>query len=310
MTRALSPQAVERLIGDAFESLSPELKRAARWLQQHQTALALHSMRSSAREAGVSPATMTRLAQRLGFKGFEEMRKPFVVFVGQVAAGRAQSASSLGNGGADAARRAGLDVATQLNALQQNNIASVLTLNSPESLQAAADATLQARTVYFLGMRACHGVAFHLHYVYGLLAANGVLISDVGGTLADQITRLDRDDVLMAISQSPYTRQTVDAVALAHEQHATVIALTDAALSPIARRASHVLLFETATSSFFQSIAGAESVAECLIATVAARGGAPTQTRLRRMQEHLRRTRAYWERPARATRAARPEVHP
>lgn len=287
----VTPEDVEKLIGQAFESLSPELQRAARWLQHHQTALALHSMRTSAREAGVSPATMTRLAQRLGFDGFEDMRKPFI----RQLAGSASASSASRGGGRGTATV--FNATAQFNGHQQNNVASVLALNSAELLQDAADATLEARRVCFLGMRVCHGVAVHLNYVYGLLAANGSLLDDNGGTLSDQITRLGREDVLVAISQSPYTRQTVEAVHLAHEQHATVIALTDGALSPIARRAQHVLLFETATSSFFQSVAGAGALAESLIATVASRGGAQTQARLRQMQEHLRRTRAYWERP-------------
>lgn len=294
----MSPDAVQQLIEQAFESLSPELQRAARWLQTHHAALALHSMRTSAREAGVSPATMTRLAQRLGFDGFEALRQPFVK---QLAGGLPMAGGRRHNAGAGAAVTG---VADQLNALQQTNVSSALSLNSTESLRDAADALLQARAVYFLGMRVCHGVAFHMHYVFGLLAANGVLINDLGGTMADQITRLGRDDVLVAISQSPYTRQTVEGVQLAHDQHATVVALTDGALSPIARRAQHVLLFETATSSFFQSVTGAEALAESLLACVAERGGAQTAARLRQMQEHLRRTRAYWERPA--ARAPRP----
>lgn len=290
----MTPQAVEQMIDQAFESLSPELQRAARWLRQHQAALALHSMRTSAREAGVSPATMTRLAQRLGFEGFEELRKPFARHLaGNPPMAALSRSASPGNGLLGES-----DPATRLNHLQQTNVASVMALNSAPQIEAAADRMLAARNVYFLGMRVCHGVAFHLHYVYGLLAANGTLINDLGGTMADQITRLGRDDVLVAISQSPYTRQTVEGVQLALDQHASVVALTDGALSPIARRAEHVLLFESATSSFFQSISGAEALAEALLATLAARGGLSTQRRLRHMQEHLRRTRAYWERPA------------
>lgn len=289
----MTPQAVEQLIDQAFESLSPELQRAARWLRQHQAALALHSMRTSARAAGVSPATMTRLAQRLGFDGFEGLRKPFAR---QLAGNQPTSLSRQAPAGSP--MRADLDPATRLNLLQQTNVASVMALNSPAQIEAAADALLAARNVYFLGMRVCHGVAFHLHYVYGLLAANGTLINDLGGTMTDQITRLARDDVLVAISQSPYTRQTVEGVQLALDQRAGVVALTDGSLSPIARRAEHVLLFESTTSSFFQSISGAEAVAEALLATLAARGGLAAQRRLRQMQEHLRRTRAYWERPS------------
>lgn len=300
----MTPQAIERLIAESFDSLSPELKRAARWLQQHQAALALHSMRTSAREAGVSPATMTRLAQRLGFDGFEGLRRPFV----QQLAGRMPTSSATSqqpDGAYDVPASSARHAASQLNTLQQSNVASVMALNPQHNLDDAADAIRQARNVYFLGLRVCHGVAYHMHYVYGLQAANGTLINDTGGTMPDQITRLGRDDVLVAISQSPYTRQTVECVQLAHDQQATVVALTDGSLSPIARRAQHVLLFETATSSFFQSIAGAEALAEALIATLAVRSGAAAQYRLRQMQEHLRRTRAYWDRPtsSRAPRA-------
>lgn len=295
-----TPQAVLQLIEEAFESLSPELQRAARWLQTHQAALALHSMRTSAKEASVSPATMTRLAQRLGFDGFEGLRQPFVKHL----AGRMPSTALRSHEGAG--RLDAEHSSARINALQQSNVASVLHLNSPDSLDDAANTMLEARAVYFLGMRVCHGVAFHMQYIYGLLASNGVLLTDAGGTMADQLTRLGRDDVLVAISQSPYTRQTVEGVHMAHDQRASVIALTDGALSPIARRAQHVLLFESATSSFFQSVSGAEALAEGLMATMAERGGAQTQARLRRMQEHLRRTRAYWERPA--VRPSRPRA--
>ncbi|WP_363217011.1 hypothetical protein [Mesorhizobium sp.] len=39
--------------------------------------VALLSMRKLAREAGVQPSTMTRLAKRLGFGGFEDIRNIF-----------------------------------------------------------------------------------------------------------------------------------------------------------------------------------------------------------------------------------------
>ena len=50
-TAAAPPERVEQLIEESFDSLSPELQRAARWVRQHGTSLALHSMRTSARQA-------------------------------------------------------------------------------------------------------------------------------------------------------------------------------------------------------------------------------------------------------------------
>ena len=302
VNQELTPQGVSRLIGQAFESLSPELQRASRWLLQHQTALALHSMRTSAREAGVSPATMTRLAQRLGFDGFEALREPFMRHLASnavVAPSRRSSKSKPGRETSPSEAES-LQVARQLD-----NVASVRALNTPQALRQAADTLLQAPSVSFLGMRVCHGVALHMHYVYSLMTTNGLLLDDRAGTLADQITRLRPDDVLVAISQAPYTRQTVEGVQLAHQQRAQVVVLTDSPLSPVARQARHVLLFETESNTYFRSTLGATALCELLLATLATRGGDAAQQRLQQMKDHLRRSRAYWERPTTKSPAAR-----
>lgn len=289
----MTPRAVQQMIERQFDTLSPELQRAARWVRQHGTSMALHSMRGSAREAGVTPATMTRLAQRLGFDGFEALREPYRH---HLAGGR--RLSHLGRARVVQPRQ-GAAALADLNAQQQANVASVVALNAPAAVEAAADTMLAAARVLFLGLRVCHGVAFQLHYAYGLLRHNGTLLGDLGGTLTDRLAHAGGDDLLVAISQAPYMRQTVEAVALARHQGVPVLALTDSALSPVARGATQVLLFDSASSSFVRSASGAQALTEALVATVAARGGATVMQRLSRMQDHLRRQQAYWERPGR-----------
>ncbi len=286
----MTQHSIQQAIRTHFDALSPELQRAARWVLRHGNALALYSMRDSARAAGVTPATMTRLAQRLGFDGFESLRAPF----------RRQLAGA--GSGTDVDRvivrgRGITDVIGPLNRLQQANVASVTSLNSPGVVEAAAQTIVDAPQVYFLGMRVCHGVAFYMAYAYGLVRANGSLLTSNGGTLNDQVARIDADSVLVAVSQSPYTRQTVEVVGLARERGATIVALTDSQLSPLARGAQHVLLYDTASNAYFHSTTGAHALAETLTATVARRAGEAGKKYLRRMQDYLRESRAYWERP-------------
>lgn len=288
----MAAAAIQKLIDRQYDTLSPELQRAARWVLRHEAALALHSMRSSARAAGVSPATMTRLAQRLGLEGFEALRRPFQrQLAGPAAAGYVERARAQ-----QRAEAGPQDRLAALNDLQQADVASVAGRNDAAAIDAAADALLGARRVFFLGLRICHGLAFSLSYGYGLLRPNGTLMNDLGGTLADQVMQIEPGDVLVAISQAPYTRRTVETVALARRHGAAVLALTDTELAPIARAAPHVLLFDTASTSFFRSLAGAQALGEALLAAVAARGGEPVLQRLRGMQAHLRETRAYWAR--------------
>jgi len=272
------------------ESLSPELQRAARWVESHGSEVALHSMRECARRAGLAPASFTRLARALGHDGFDALK----LQCQQALAGYADRARSLQS----RARRSSSWLAA-LNEAQRANAASIAGLNAHPQFEAAAEAMLQARQVAFLGLRASHGLAFHLHYTYGLLARNGLLLQDLGGTLADQIDRLDASDLLVAISLAPYTRQTVEAVLQAQGRGAPVLAITDNAHSPLARGAAHTLLFDADSPSYFQSMVGALALAEALAAAVTVRGGRKVLTHLRQMQQRLDERRAYVERRAR-----------
>src|SRR5262245_4312410 len=58
-----------------FDMLSSRFQDAARWMIDHPADVALLTTREQARGAGVSPATLTRLAQRFGLEGYDDVRK-------------------------------------------------------------------------------------------------------------------------------------------------------------------------------------------------------------------------------------------
>ena len=71
------------VIDERYESLSAELQRAAKWVREHPAELGLQSLRQSAYAAGVSPATMSRLARALDFATFEGMRRPSITAIAE-----------------------------------------------------------------------------------------------------------------------------------------------------------------------------------------------------------------------------------
>lgn len=284
-------------LDDRFASLSPELQRAARWVREHPAELGLQSMRQSARAAGVSPATMTRLARALAFDSFDAMRRPAMAAlarsVGQPAAQRPEPADDLAGG-----------LASALQQAQAANVASVLARNPPAKLLAAARGILVARQVLFLGLRASFGVAHQLRYTCDWLRPGTSLATDPGGAWADQLAELGSSDLLVAVSQAPYTVQTVQAAQQLRARGVQVLALTDSALSPLAREASTVLLFDTASPSFFHSQVGAQALSEVLMAAVAEQGGPAVLQRLAERQRRLQAAQVYWDKPARRAGAA------
>lgn len=279
---------LSHLLDSHFDRLSPELQRAARWVQAHPAELGLQSMRQSAQAAGVAPATMTRLSRALGLDSFEAMRRPSMLAFAESVGSTAKRASAAGH-----------DLAVvplgHLAQAQADNLNSVRTRNTEQQLQAAAQSILDAREVLFLGLRASFGIAYHLHYTCDWLRANTRLATDAGGAWADQVLALAPGDLLVVVSQAPYTRQIVQAAQQARARSVHVLALTDGNLSPLARLAQQSLFFDTASPAFFHSMTGAQALAEALIAGVAEQGGAPVVQRLAQRQQRLQEAHAYWE---------------
>lgn len=291
---------LSQLLDRRFDSLSPELQRAARWVLAHPAELGLQSMRQSAQAAAVSPATMTRLAHALGLDGFEAMRRPSMTAFAQTL-GRPRAPGN--------AVPAGLAPDASIERLRQAqaaNLDSVSTRNTAQQMRAAAQTLLDARAVLFLGLRASFGIAYHLHYTCDWLRPNTRLATDAGGAWSDQLLKLQPGDLLVVVSQAPYTRQTVEAAQAVRARQVPVLALTDSSLSPLARLAQQQLLFDTALPSFFHSMTGAQALAEALMGCVAEQGGAAVAQRLSERQRALQATHAYWEKhKARAAPPAR-----
>jgi DNA-binding MurR/RpiR family transcriptional regulator len=280
---------VNTRIHSRYDSLSPELQRAARWVTENPAEIGLYSMRAVARRASLQPASLSRLAQALGFARYEDLRHPFRAGLALAEAGdyagRAamlQEPGRMRHGAAEAG-----------NALQQGNVASILSTNPAHAFADAARDLLEARRIAVLGLRASHGVAHHFQYLLNMLCDNSLLLTDTAGTLIDQVCQLGKDDLLVAFSQAPYTRQTGEVVRKAATRGIPVIAMTDSPLSPIGRAARRVLLARTDTASYFQSMTGALALGETLLQAVASLGGEAVLRRLRAIQGHLESERAY-----------------
>ena len=288
---AATPDIVKRIRAE-YDGLTPELQRAAQWVVDHPGETGFLSMRQQAKSAGVSAPTMVRLARALGFPDYASLRRPFQNVIARRSLEFRNRASVLQS--APAAEHAGDDLSARLSRAQLDDVRSVQLSNSPERIEAAVAAIRAARRVGFLGVRASFGIAFQFRYAYNLIGRNGVLFDGLAGTVHDQVDALEPGDVLIAISQSPYSAPTVQSVQAAAKRGITVIALTDSVLSPLAKGAKHTLLFRADSVSFFHSMIGPLALVELLLAQLAAKGGKAVLKRLAEVEERLTQQRAYW----------------
>jgi DNA-binding MurR/RpiR family transcriptional regulator len=249
-----------------YEDLPSRLRTAAHWVIGHPKEVALLSMRDQAKRAGVPPTTMTRLAQRLGFEGYDDIRALYAERLLRDTGGFSQRADELRE-----RRRTQGEDALSFD-LVETAAAQVAAMGAPESLaqmSAAATLMIDARRSFIIGQRAGFSVAYQLAYICSLAGCDVHLLDRPGGIGLDPLRDAEPGDVLVAISVHPYTRATVDMVAYALRRGMKVVAVTDSAVSPLARDADAAVIVGIESPSFFHTMGAAFIAVEAIAALVA-----------------------------------------
>lgn len=255
----------ERLLA-TFDALPPRLRAAARWVLDHPDDVALLSMRGQAQRAGVPPVTLTRLAQRLGYDGYDEVRDLYAQAVRRRAIGFADRGGALvARGKAEGEGRLLADMLAASSAsLQRLAEEDVLA-----QVRTAARILGGARRIYALGQRSSFSIAFHFSYVASFVGADCRLLEGAGGTGPDALRAARPGDALLAVSVKPYVRTTLELARHVAARGLEVVAITDSAAAPLARHAGCTIIVPTDSPSFFHTMLPAFAVAELLVALFA-----------------------------------------
>lgn len=279
-----------RLIA-SFDDMPSQLQRAARHILEHPDEVALVSMRHLARNAGVQPSTMTRLAKFMGLNGYDDIRAHHAQAIRQRIDGFAaqqERASTIGEG-----------LAAQMLQSLSVQIARLTEADAIARLEASAARLSQARQIYVLGLRSCHLVAWHFHYVMTLLGERSVHLDGPAGTLGDGLMSAGPEDVLLVMSINPYARHSLELANMAHNKGLAVIAITDSEVSPLVAIADEVIFCPTESPNFFHTLAPALAVSEVLCGLLANRNRDGALTALQNADRHLLELNTYYSAPKR-----------
>ncbi len=278
MNAPSTAEAVIASLTERFDTFSPQLQRAARYIVDNQRGVGVQSMRQMAARAEVHPNTLVRLAQSIGFDGYETFRERFRDFlVGEGLGGfrdRADWLQVLGNTGGTA------DVVAEIAQATAGNLDAMWQRQDTDTLEKVADAILEAERSYVLGMGSAYSLAHQFWYVARMGFDHIVPIPRHGSQPIDDVALIGERDCLVALTFQPYRTETMVAVRSARDRGATVIGITDSATSPLARLAQHVLVSPTHTPQFFESHAAVTALLEGLIGVMVSRAGREASERI------------------------------
>jgi DNA-binding MurR/RpiR family transcriptional regulator len=209
--------------------------------------------------AAVNTATVTRTAQALGFAGWPALQQELRARYLSALSAPDVAAEHLPSGApADASLRRDLDsVALLTRRLDGHLVRDV----------AGAMARARHTVVVADGSYAATGIAL----AHNARLAGYTVTTVTGGDaqLANEISRITDDDVLVAISFWRLYASTVVAAQEARARGAKVFALTDAASPALAEAADAVLLVPAEGVAFFPSLTGGMALVQAIVAELA-----------------------------------------
>ncbi len=260
---------VEHLTG-LYPDLTPQVRKAAKYVLENPARVATQSMRQLASGAGVPPPTMVRLAKAVGFETWNELRGVYQSDYHRLSSGFPDRARQLQiQARADGQQPLWPNLADAAS----NNLAELVRITPVDDLISAANILTKARRVFVMGVLSSFSFAHYCYYIAQMALPNWQLLPANGGMIADHLTDIAEQDVLIAIAFPPYGRSTVDAVRFATKRKARIIAITDSPVAPVARKCANVFVTPTASPHYFSSFIATTALIEALVAYVIAQGG-------------------------------------
>ncbi|HMA00247.1 MAG TPA: MurR/RpiR family transcriptional regulator [Steroidobacteraceae bacterium] len=255
------------VILERYDDFSKRLKQIARYVLDHPNDLALETLAVVAERSGAQQSAIVRFAKALGFTGASPMQR--VLRDGLLA-----NHSTLGYG--ERVRRFNTSLAKKetgesgelLAEFAEGDILALQNLRETikrSEMSRAVKLIDHAETVYVIGMRRSFPVASYLAYSCLRVGKRTVLVDGVGGLVSQQLHCIDGKDLLIAISYHPYAEETVGAAQAAAKAGAKVLAISDSAVSPIAKLAAQTLEVRESEVRSFRSLTATICLAEALV---------------------------------------------
>lgn len=262
------------------ERLTAAERRVAEAMTADPQAVAFGTVADVASLAAASGASVVRLANKLGYQGFSDLQASVQADLSRRLRPAAERIREPGGGGGDLrsrGRRAAYECVEETFAnLDPATLASVVGVLA-----------VRSRPVWVIAGDAGSGIAHQFATELSMLRPRVRHLVGSPVRVAREMADVDAGDVVVALDLRRYDAWVLGAVGLATAAGATVIALTDGPLSPLAAGSTHVIAIEADGVGPFDNYVGALAVLATVTAGVAQRLRGPAT-------EHLDRIESAW----------------
>jgi DNA-binding MurR/RpiR family transcriptional regulator len=266
----------------AYHNLKTAERKAADFLLSEPEMIPSLNTAEYSLRAGCSQATIVRLAKKLGYKGYPELKEDFENLF-RDAPKSAYEGITIDD--------TPIGILRKIFEASTAALADTLNVINQDSFRQAVESMLAADSLMFCGVGDAALVAQEAYQRWTRVGQTCYCATDPDLQLI-HASRLEPGDVLVAISHTGRSKSVLNVVREAELVRATVIALTNFPVSPLAKRAGIIL-----QTAVFTAFAGDEvmskritelCIIEGLFASYLMRKGEPCLERLRASNEAVK----------------------
>jgi len=227
-------------IDNSYKDFSAGQKRIADLYKENQIVLAFSSALEVGKKVNVSESTVIRWAQKLGFKGYAEFQS---VMQKKLAEQRIEQVED-----DDTQVYASQSILKNLLDADIKSISHLKETLREEQLLQVVDLIGSAKKIYVTSNFFDFGLAHSFTHWMNRVLDHTELLMQGDMQYYHQLSKLTKDDVLIAFAFPRYTKNVMETLQTAKEQGTSVIVITDKADAPVAPYADELLLVPISTN--------------------------------------------------------------
>ncbi len=244
--------------------LSKSHRMLAQYIQENYEKAAYMTAARLGKEVGVSESTVVRFANAAGYSGYPEFQRGLQELIKSqlTTVQRIEMEDYYSEEEFDMNKVIRKDI---------DNIREIIDSVDNSEMNRAIDSIVSSRKVFIIGLRSSTALAEYLGFYLRVVLEDVQVISLGISDVFEQLVRIKKGDLLIAITYPRYSKKTIDAVKYAKNQEAKIIAITDSSLSPLQEFADYSLFAKSNMISFVDSLVAPLSLINALIVGVGMR---------------------------------------
>lgn len=250
-----------KLIQSNFHRLSKGQKIIAQYIMNNYDKAAFLTAAKLGEMVGVSESTVVRFANAIGYAGYPQLQKQLQELIKSKLTTVQRIEMSSGYSDDDSILK---------NVLKSDidNIRTTMEELDYRNFEQAVKSIREAKAIYIIGLRSSTALAEFLGFYLNQIRDNINVITYTIGDIFEQLFRIGKDDLVIAMGFPRYSSRTIKALEYSKAMGAKTLAITDSMLSPLCSHADNILIAKSNMESFVDSIVAPLSVLNALIIAV------------------------------------------